>query len=93
VIQRLDHPTLGPVALIRPAHGLKAQEGHIPKAPPLLGEDTRAVLSGVLGYDSPRIEALIKAGVVSCAFDAPADLAQAGAPREASPQPTSRASA
>ncbi|MDB5660921.1 MAG: CoA-transferase [Cypionkella sp.] len=73
VIQRLDHPTLGPVALIRSAHGLAAQQDHTPKAPPLLGEDTRAVLSDVLGYDAARIEGLIRAGVVSCAFDQPND--------------------
>ena len=66
VIQHLTHPELGPVALIRPAQGLAAQEGHQPKAPPLLGEDTRAVLRDVLGYDAARIEALRHQGVIGC---------------------------
>ena len=71
VIQRLEHPTLGTVALIRPAHGLAAQQDHVSKAPPLLGEDTRAILSGVLGYDAAQIDGLIRGGVVSCAFETP----------------------
>lgn len=66
VIQHLTHPELGPIALIRPAHGLAAQVGHQPKAPPLLGEDTRAVLHDVLGYDANRIEALRAKGVIGC---------------------------
>ncbi|WP_426034021.1 CaiB/BaiF CoA transferase family protein [Cypionkella sp. TWP1-2-1b2] len=94
VIQRLDHPTLGPVALIRPAHGLVAQQDHIPKAPPLLGEDTRAVLSDVLGYDAARVESLIRSGVVSCAFDAPInDPENAGAPHSVHEALTAGASA
>lgn len=72
VIQRLEHPELGPVALIRPAHGLGAQAGHIPKAPPLLGEDTRAVLSQVLGYCEARIDALATQGAILCRNPEPA---------------------
>ncbi len=75
VIQRLDHPVLGPIALIRPAHGLAAQQDAVVKAPPLLGEDTRAVLAGVLGYDAARIDRLVATRVVSCAFDVPQDPA------------------
>ena len=71
VIQRLEHPELGPVALIRPAQGLAAQKGRSAKAPPLLGEDTRAVLRDVLGLDEARIEALIAQGAVACHDPAP----------------------
>lgn len=66
VVQRLEHPELGVVSLIRPAHGLAAQANADAKAPPLLGEDTRSVLRDVLGFDDPRIESLALAGVVAC---------------------------
>lgn len=66
VIQTLQHPELGPIALVRPAQGLAAQEGHAPKAPPLLGEDTRAVLRDVLGLDDARITELAEKGVIAC---------------------------
>ena len=66
VVQTLQHPELGPVALIRPAHGLAAQEGRAVKAPPLLGEDTRSVLQEVLGYDAARIDDMAARGVVLC---------------------------
>jgi crotonobetainyl-CoA:carnitine CoA-transferase CaiB-like acyl-CoA transferase len=66
VIQTLRHPELGPVSMIRPAHGLSAQEGRQAKAPPLLGEDTRAVLRDVLGLDDARIDALAAQGVIGC---------------------------
>jgi len=72
VIQTLEHPELGPVSLIRPAQGLAAQDGHKPKAPPLLGEDTRAVLRDVLGFDPARIDALVAQGVIACRDVAPA---------------------
>lgn len=66
VVQRLEHPELGTVSLIRPAHGLAAQSGAGAKAPPLLGEDTRGVLRDILGFDETRIESLIRTGVVAC---------------------------
>ncbi|WP_439622530.1 CaiB/BaiF CoA transferase family protein [Shinella sp.] len=66
VVQRLEHPELGTVSLIRPAHGLAAQENAGAKAPPLLGEDTRGVLRDVLGFEEARIESLILSGVVAC---------------------------
>jgi crotonobetainyl-CoA:carnitine CoA-transferase CaiB-like acyl-CoA transferase len=66
LIQRLEHPSLGPISLIRPAHGLAAQEGHVPKAPPLLGEDTRATLRTALGYSDARIDELERSGAIAC---------------------------
>ena len=66
VVQHLEHPELGTVALIRPAHGLAAQLNADAKAPPLLGEDTRGVLRDVLGFDDARIEDLALAGVIAC---------------------------
>lgn len=66
VVQRLEHPELGTVSLIRPAHGLAAQAHADAKAPPLLGEDTRGVLRDVLGFEEAQIESLVRAGVVTC---------------------------
>lgn len=66
VIQTLEHPELGPVKLIRAAHGLAAQAMYEPKAPPLLGEDTRAILRDVLDYDETRIDGLAESGVIAC---------------------------
>ena len=66
IIERLEHPVLGPVALIRPAHGLAAQKDRSAKPPPLLGEDSRTVLRDVLGWDDEWIDALVKKGVVAC---------------------------
>ncbi len=71
VIQTLDHPELGPISLIRPAQGLAAQQGQIPKPPPMLGEDTRHVLRNVLGMDDEHINALEAAGVVASRATAP----------------------
>ena len=66
LIQQLEHPRLGPVALIGPAHGLAAQRGASPKPPPLLGEDTRAVLAQVLGYPDAEIDRLEAEGAIGC---------------------------
>ncbi len=86
VIQRQEHPTLGPMALIRPTHRLAAQLDNILKIPhplPLRGEYARAVLAGVLGCDSDRTADLIQVGVVSCALGgASQDLAQADGPHQ-----------
>lgn len=72
MVQTLHSETLGPVALVRPAQGLAAQRDAHYSAPPLLGQDTRAILSEVLGYDPQRIAALQESGIVSV------DPAQAG---------------
>jgi crotonobetainyl-CoA:carnitine CoA-transferase CaiB-like acyl-CoA transferase len=66
VVQELDHPELGPIRLIRPAHGLACQQNAQPKAPPMLGEDTRGVLEDVLGLSAAEIKALADAGAISC---------------------------
>jgi crotonobetainyl-CoA:carnitine CoA-transferase CaiB-like acyl-CoA transferase len=64
VIQQLEHPDLGEVRLIRPAHGLESQADTSPKPPPLLGEDTRSVLANVLGYAPHHIAELEQLGIV-----------------------------
>jgi crotonobetainyl-CoA:carnitine CoA-transferase CaiB-like acyl-CoA transferase len=66
VVQELEHPHLGPIRLIRPAHGLACQQDLKPKAPPLLGEDTSGVLQAVLGLSPEQIDALEAAGAIAC---------------------------
>jgi crotonobetainyl-CoA:carnitine CoA-transferase CaiB-like acyl-CoA transferase len=64
VVQTLQHPHLGPVSLVGPAHGLAAQKEASPLPPPLLGQDTETVLGTVLGYDADTIRRLRDAGVI-----------------------------
>lgn len=66
VVQKLQHSELGEVSLIRSAHGLSALANHTPKAPPLLGEDTRGVLERVLGFDDAKIAELSASGAIAC---------------------------
>ncbi|MFW7354789.1 MAG: CaiB/BaiF CoA transferase family protein [Brucella sp.] len=66
IIQSLEHPELGTVRMIRAAHGLASQRNQDQKAPPLLGEDTRAVLRTVLGYNDTQIDGLLNSGVIHC---------------------------
>lgn len=66
IIQTLEHPELGAVRLIRPAHGLAAQADVVAKAPPMLGEDTRNVLQAVLGMTTDAVNELIGSGVLGC---------------------------
>lgn len=66
VIQELEHHELGPIRLIRPAHGLACQADLRSKAPPLLGEDTSSVLESVLGLSAEEIGALAAAGAIAC---------------------------
>jgi len=66
VVEQLEHAELGPISLIRAAHGIAAQRSHKAKAPPMLGEDTRIVLRNVLGLDDPAIDSLAASGVIAC---------------------------
>ncbi len=65
LIQELEHPVIGTVKLIRPAHGLEGQAERNIKAPPMLGEDTRSVLETVLGMSSEDVEALAATGAIA----------------------------
>jgi crotonobetainyl-CoA:carnitine CoA-transferase CaiB-like acyl-CoA transferase len=64
VVRSLRHPDLGPVSLVGPAHGLAAQKTASYRPPPLLGQDTQAVLENVLGYDTEAIQRLREAGAI-----------------------------
>ncbi|MBZ9676487.1 CaiB/BaiF CoA transferase family protein [Mesorhizobium sp. ES1-1] len=70
VVQTLQSDHLGPVSLVRPAQGLTSQEHARYKAPPMLGEDTTAILADVLNYTADEIAQLLQLGVVR-QFSAP----------------------
>ncbi|MBL4891527.1 MAG: CoA transferase [Rhizobiaceae bacterium] len=65
VIHTLEHPFLDQVRLVRPAHGLEAQQSANYKAPPMLGQDSEAVLGRVLKYDDLQIRELINSGAIA----------------------------
>lgn len=74
MIHTLENPLLGPISLVRPAHGLQAQRDAQYLAPPLLGQHTDEILRSVLGYGEEKISDLKRRGVV-----ASVDLPSAGA--------------
>jgi len=46
---------------------LSATPGEVRHAGRAVGEDTRAVLAALLGYDSDKISGLERSGVITCA--------------------------
>lgn len=64
LLQSFDHPRAGNLRVVgSPVRFVgSAEPAHRP--PPLLGEHTREILSGLLGYRDERIAALIEKGVV-----------------------------
>lgn len=65
VIQTLNSAYLGPVSLVRPAHGIASQKKADYLAPPMLGQDTQAVLRDVLSYSEAQISQMEEAGVIA----------------------------
>lgn len=66
--QEVAHPTLGAIPLVgSPLSHLSRTPARPRGHPPLLGEHTRAVLAGVLGYTPQQIQSLVNAGVVRMA--------------------------
>jgi crotonobetainyl-CoA:carnitine CoA-transferase CaiB-like acyl-CoA transferase len=61
---KVDHPFEPDLSLIRNALTFSETPIKNYRAPPLLGEHTREVLGGKLGYDADKIEALKKQGVI-----------------------------
>jgi crotonobetainyl-CoA:carnitine CoA-transferase CaiB-like acyl-CoA transferase len=60
----LEHPEAGTLSLLANPMKLSATPPSYPLPPPVLGEHTDAVLSGVLGMSADRIAALRRAGVI-----------------------------
>jgi len=59
----LPHPTAGTVPQIRSPMRFTQAELQFDRAPPLLGQHTNEVLSG-LGFDQARIDQLARDGVI-----------------------------
>ena len=64
MIVTLPHPTAGEVTVTGLPIGLSGTPGAIRIAPPLLGQHTDEILSGLLGYSKRKITALRHRGVV-----------------------------
>lgn len=60
----LDHPTAGPLAVVANPVRMASHDTTVSQAPPLLGESTDAVLSGLLGLSADEIATLRAEGVV-----------------------------
>lgn len=65
VIETVAHPVLGSVRMVRSPLRLSDTPPHAPTAPPGLGDDTAAVLSGVLDLDAATLADLLARGVVA----------------------------
>ena len=65
MVQKIDHPSCGPIDLIAPPVKYSSADPSIRRPPPLLGEHTKEVLGEVVGMDAERIEDLRKRGVVA----------------------------
>jgi crotonobetainyl-CoA:carnitine CoA-transferase CaiB-like acyl-CoA transferase len=63
VIREIDHPALGTVPVIEHPLNYEHATAGFEEAPPLLGEDTEAILDG-LGYDGEDIERLREEGAI-----------------------------
>ncbi|OUZ11613.1 hypothetical protein BHE97_04575 [Aeromicrobium sp. PE09-221] len=63
LITEMDHPTLGPVRTVAPPINLSRDPASIRTAPPLLGADTREILTEI-GTSDTDIDRLAAAGVV-----------------------------
>lgn len=67
LVQRVDHPTAGPLPLVASPFGAHAAPA---APPPRLGEHTRTVLAEVLGLDASELERLACDGVIRDAAEA-----------------------
>ena len=66
VIRTAEHPSVGPVRMVRsPVRFAGRFEDAAMTAAPMLGEHTMEILTGLLGYDPIRIEALTLEGAVA----------------------------
>jgi formyl-CoA transferase/CoA:oxalate CoA-transferase len=65
VVQQVQHPTVGAMSIVRsPVRFTGRFEDTAIQAAPLLGEHTALILTGLLGYDHMKVEALGRSGAV-----------------------------
>jgi len=66
LVESVQHPAVAePINLVRSPIRMSDADLGIRRVPPMLGEHTQELLSGLLGYDGERIDALRKQGIVS----------------------------
>ncbi len=63
-IVRIEHPSLGPIAMQNVAPRLSRTPGRVRTVGPALGEHTDIVLRDILGYDAERVQSLRDSGIV-----------------------------
>ena len=64
MVVEVPHPTLGSIKVSGVPIKLSDTPGAVSTAPPLLGQHTAEILTGLLGYSLKEVEGLRKAGVV-----------------------------
>ncbi len=64
MVQTVDHPTAGTIRLVGPVAKLSATPAAIRRPPPLLGQHTEEILTGLLGYDEKAVAHLRAEGVI-----------------------------
>ena len=64
MVQTIEHPTAGTIELLGPVAKLSATPATIRSAPPLLGADTDAILTGELNLDTAELARLRKKGIL-----------------------------
>ena len=65
MVVETEHSRLGPIPIVNRPYRYAGAEQPVPAAPPMLGENTDAILADVLGLPAEQIAALRKAGVVA----------------------------
>ncbi len=65
MVVETEHPLLGQWKVTGLPLKLSGTPGAVQSAPPLHGQHTREILSGLLGYDAAKIESLYAAGAVA----------------------------
>lgn len=66
MIVKVDHPLVGHVPVLGLPIKLSDTPGSVRSAPPILGQHTRAVLTGDLGLSNADVDELFGRGVVKC---------------------------
>jgi len=65
MVKGIEHPTCGPMKLVNTPVKYSYSEPSIRTPPPLLGQHTDEILSGIIGMDDGEIKALRDEGVVA----------------------------
>ncbi len=60
MIEEIDHPAIGPLKLLGLPVKLSSTPGGVRRPPPQLGEHTRAILSGDLGWSAEDVERVVR---------------------------------